>query len=340
MTGANLPVAPEPHGGHAANGPGVALAWRADATGLRTLPPEEAVRAAAARDGMVWIDIDGCDFDTARRLLEPLRIHPLALEDMVTQVNRPKVDDYGEYLYLAVHSARWDLPAHPALREIDVLIGRDFLVTYHEGETRSVEAAKRVLPRRPELLARGPVYLLHFLLDVLVDNYLPITDAIGDQIDELEEEVFRRASPRAHARILRLKRGMAALRRIVGPQRDTVLALTRDEFAPIPTEMRPYLRDVFDRLARVGDLLDSFRDEVAGLLEMHISQVSARVNQVIKVLTVVATITIPLTVITSYYGMNLKIGAFEWTYGEPYVLGLMVICVLLTWWWIRRSRWM
>lgn len=324
----------EPHA------PYVATAWTVDGGGAHQLPVEDGVRIAAAGGGMVWIDIDGCDAETARQLLEPLNIHPLALEDMVMQVNRPKVDDYGEYLYLAVHSARWELPERPALREIDFLIGRQFIVTYHEGETRSVTAAMKVLPRRPELLSRGPAYLLHFLLDVLVDNYLPITDVLATQIDQLEEEVFRRPNNRIHVRILKLKRGMAALRRIVGPQRDTILALTRDEFAPIPGEIRPYLRDVFDRLARISDLLDSFRDEIAGLLDLHLSQVSNRVNQVIKVLTVAATIAIPLTVITSYYGMNLKMAAYGWKYGEPFVLSLMAITAFGTWLWLRRNRWL
>jgi len=126
----------------------------------------------------------------------------------------------------------------------------------------------------------------------------------------------------------------------VGPQRDTVLALTRDEFAAIPGEIRPYLRDVFDRLARVGDLLDSYRDEVAGLLDLHLSQISNRMNQVIMVLTVAATVALPLTVITSYYGMNLKMAAYGWKYGEPYVLGLMALTALGTWWWLRRNRWL
>jgi magnesium transporter len=318
----------------------IASAWHVVDAEVRPCPVEDAVREAAAGGGPVWIDIDGCDAETARRLLEPLRIHPLAVEDMVMQVNRPKVDDYGDYLYIAVHTARWDFPEKPALREVDVLLGKHFIITYHEGETRSVTAAARVLPRRPELLSRGPAVLLHFLLDVLVDNYLPIADAIAVQIDELEDEVFRKPNPRIHVQILRIKRGMAALRRIVGPQRDTILALTRDEFAAIPAEIRPYLRDVFDRLARVGDLLDSYRDEVAGLLDLHLSQISNRMNQVIMVLTVAATVALPLTVITSYYGMNLKMAAYGWKYGEAYVLGLMAATALGTWWWLRRNRWL
>jgi magnesium transporter len=316
-----------------------ARAWSVDASGLHVIDPAGAAALALTGDVRVWLDLDGCGGDQARQLLRPLDIHPLAIEDMLTQINRPKVDDYGAYLYLAVHSARWDDDRPPTLREIDVLVGTNFLVTYHEGATRSIDSAERVLVRRPELLGRGPAYLLHFILDVLVDNYLPITDALAAQLDGLEEDVFRATSRRVHVRILRLKRGMAAMRRIVGPQRDTMLALTRDEFRAIPAEVRPYLRDVYDRLARVGDLLDSFRDELSGLLDLYVSQVSNRLNQTIKVLTVAATFALPLTIITSYYGMNLQIASYHWRHGEAYVLGLMAGSVLITWWWLRRNRW-
>jgi magnesium transporter len=318
----------------------VIRAWHADADGARAVDPEAAVRVALSGPGATWLDFDGEDREVLERVLEPLRIHPLTIEDMVMELNRPKVDNFGPYLYLVVHSARWEPGDRPTLREIDVVIGERFLVTYHEGATRSIAAANEVLARRPALLARSPAHLLHYLLDVLVDHYLPIMDQISEEIDQLEQHVFRNADRPVHMRILRLKRGMAALRRIVGPQRDTVLALTRDECHAIPDEIRPYLRDVYDRLARVSDLLDSFRDEVAGLLELNVSMVSNRLNQVIKVLTVIATLGLPLTVVTSYYGMNFRLAVYEWKYGEAYVLGLLAILLGGTWWFLRRRRWL
>jgi magnesium transporter len=315
-------------------------AWRAQDGALSVIPPEEAARDALAGRGMVWMDFDGDeDGQAVASLLAPLGIHPLAVDDMVMDVNRPKVDDYGVYLYLAVHSARWDGEGLPSLREIDLVVGPTFLVTYHDGTTRSVTAAQEVLARRPELLGRGPAHLVHFLLDVMVDNYLPIVDRVSEEVDELEELVFTATGHAAHERILRLKRAMAALRRIVGPQRDAVLALTRDEFHAIPAEVRPYLRDVYDRLARVSDLLDSFRDEIAALLELHVSLASNRLNEVIKILTVIATIMLPLTVVTSYYGMNFRMPEFEWPHGWLYALGLLVAPAGATWWVLRRRRW-
>jgi magnesium transporter len=289
--------------------------------------------------------MDGEPGDAVGPVLAPLGIHPLAIEDMVADVNRPKVDSYGSYVYVVVHSARWDQD-RPELREIDLLVGERFLVTHHEGGTRSVAMAQEVLPRRPELLARGPAPLMHFLLDVMVDHWLPIMDQINDEVDELEESLFDGADATLHRRILRLKRGMSALRRIVGPQRDTLLMLTRDEFAPIPAEVRPYLRDVYDRLARVNDLLDSFREETASLLELHASQVSNQLNTVIKRLTVIATIGLPLTLVTGYYGMNVGpdriFPEFHWVHAHPLVVVWVVGLALTaaTWWLLRRRRWM
>ncbi|NOT35056.1 MAG: magnesium/cobalt transporter CorA, partial [Candidatus Eisenbacteria bacterium] len=290
--------------------------------------------------GPVWVDLDGVDAETATRLLAPLRIHPIALEDLLTHVNRPKVDPYEHYLYLVVHSARWESDHRVALREIDMLIGRNFLVTYREGATRSLDAAHAVLARRGELLARGPAPLLHFILDVLVDHYLPIIDQVSAELDALEEGVFRSGTQRLQARILRLKRGMAALRRIVGPQRDTILALTRDEFVAIPAEIRPYLRDVYDRLARVSDLLDSYRDEITGLLDLYVSQVSQRLNQVMKTLTVISTVVLPLTLVTGYFGMNVKMAVFDWKYGELVVLAVVVLTATGTIAFLRRRDWL
>ena len=287
-----------------------------------------------------WIDLESEDEPSTCAALEAFGIHPLVVEDMVLETNRPKVDDYGDYLYLVVHSARWE-PGEdrPSMREVDMVVGLHALVTYHDGPTRSVTTAWGLLARRPDLLAKGPATLMHFLLDVLVDHYLPIMDRIADEVDTLEETVFREASPQLHARILRLKRGIAAMRRIVGPQRDTVLALTRDEYRAIPPELRPYLRDVYDRLARFTDLLDSFRDEVTSLLDLHLGVTSNRMNEVIKRLTVIATVGLPLTVVTGYYGMNFNLPEYRWKFGEWYALVLLLLVAAGTWWYLRARRW-
>jgi magnesium transporter len=319
----------------------VIRAWVADASGAREAAAAEACAVATtpvAGRG-VWIDLECEDEASTRRAIEPLDVHPLVLDDIAKQVTPPKVDDYGDYLYLVVHSARWEeAEARPSIKEIDVVLGAHWIVTAHDESTRSIVAAREVLPRRPQLLSRGPAYLLHFILDVLVDHYLPIVDKVAEEVDELEEAVFADDAKDIHPRIIRIKRGISALRRIVGPQRDTILALTRDEFRAIPAELRPYLRDVYDRLARVTDLLDSFRDEIATLLELHVSITSNRLNEIIKRLTVIATIALPLTVVTSYYGMNVKLPEFGWSHGAWFVGGLLALTALVTWLYLKFKR--
>jgi magnesium transporter len=162
---------------------------------------------------------------------------------------------------------------------------------------------------------------------------------VATEIDAFEDCVFDPNLRPDQARIIRLKRGMSALRRIVGPQRDTVLALTRDEFRPIPAAMRPYLRDVYDRLARVNDLLDSFRDEISSVLELHVTMVSNRLNEVIKRLTVIATVGLPLTVVTSYYGMNFDFFEYKLQHPHWFAAGLLVASAVATLWFLRRRGW-
>lgn len=315
-------------------------AWIADADGVREIAPGEALEAAQEGTANAWVDFESEEEASIRAVLGLLDIHPLVIDDIAVDLNRPKVDDFGAYLYVAVHSARWD-DDRPVMREIDMVLGERFLITSHDETTRSVAAAQQVIERRPTLLQRNPAVLLHYILDDMVSNYLPIVDHIAEELDELEEHVLGEGEPAVvQQKILHLKRGLSALRRIVGPQRDIILTLTRDEFHTVPAELRPYLRDVYDRLARVTDLLDSFRDETGSLLDLHISIISNRLNVIIKRLTVLATVGLPLTIITSYYGMNFALPEYHWAHPELVVLGLMAVSALVTWGMLKWTRWM
>ena len=315
-------------------------AWIADAQGVRETAPGEALEAAEEGTANAWVDFESENEASIRAVLGLLEIHPLVIDDIANELNRPKVDDFDSYLYVAVHSARWD-DDRPVMREIDMVLGVHFLITSHDETTRSVAAAQQIIERRPSLLQRNPAVLLHFILDDMVSNYLPIVDHIAEELDELEEHVLGEDQPAVvQQKILHLKRGLSALRRIVGPQRDTILTLTRDEFRTVPPELRPYLRDVYDRLARVTDMLDSFRDETGSLLDLHVSIVSNRLNVIIKRLTVLATVGLPLTIITSYYGMNFALPEYHWAHPELLVLGLMALSALVTWVILKWTRWM
>jgi len=318
----------------------VIRAWMIGADGVLQSPtPDEAAAAAAEGTARIWIDFADEPEHCADQVLTRLDIHPLVREDMVVQINRPKVDNYGSYLYLVMHAASWD-GDRPVLHEIDILLADRFLITYHDGSPHALQAAHDILPRRPELLRDGPVHLLHFVLDTLVDGYLPIMDDVTERLDHLEEDLFTARHQPSSRSVLMLKRGLSAMRRVVGPQRDTLLALTRDEFQAIPAEIRPYLRDVYDRLARISDLLDSFRDEGASLLELHTALSANRLNEVIKRLTVIATIGLPLTIVTSWYGMNFDFAEYHFHHPWLYAAAISSVVAALTWWLLKRSKWL
>jgi magnesium transporter len=174
----------------------------------------------------------------------------------------------------------------------------------------------------------------------MVDNYMPILEKIQTRVDEFEERVVRTPSKRLLRDVLHFKRAVAALRRIVGPQRDTMLALTRDEYEPIRPEMRPYLRDVYDRLARISDLLDSFRDELATMLDIYVSQVSNQLNEVMKVLTAITVVIVPVTLVASIYGMNVNFPGLNTRHGFYEALTIMIVTAGAMIWYFRSRKWL
>ncbi len=296
---------------------------------------------AADPKARIWIDLENTGTAGFDALAPTFVFHPMAVEDCVMDVNFPRVDDYEKYLYLAVHSARWDDDnTGPEIKELDILLGNNFILTYHEDETRGVTRAHELVRRRPQILAKGPDHLLYLILDVMVDNYTPILERVQGEVDQLEEKILSSPSRKLLSEILRFKRGIAALRRIIGPQRDTILALTRDEYDLIRPEMRPYLRDVYDRLARTSDLLDSFRDELATMLDIYVSQVSNQLNEVMKVLTAITVIIVPVTLVASIYGMNVVFPGFNTAQGFYVAVAIMALTALGMIWYFRSRRWL
>ena len=308
---------------------------------VRTITREELPAALTDPHARIWLDLENTGTAGFDALRPALVFHPMAVEDCVTDINFPRVDDYGPYLYLAVHSARWDEDeAGPTIKELDVLLGKNYILTYHEEPTRGVTRAYELVCRRGSILSKGPDHLLYLILDVMVDNYMPILEQVQGRVDELEEKILDKPDRRLLAEILRFKRGIAALRRIVGPQRDTILALTRDEYDVIRPEIRPYLRDVYDRLARITDLLDSFRDELATILDIYVSQVSNQLNEVMKVLTLITVIIVPVTLVASIYGMNVLFPGVNTSGGFWVAMALMTLVGLGMVWYFRSRKWL
>lgn len=273
-----------------------------------------------------WVDITHPDAADIAILRDTLGIHELAIEDATSETHQPKVESYPGFLYVVLHGIDFEASKHSfATHDVDFFVGRNWLVTVHDGRFRSLRRIAEICPRNDHLLGEGPAALLHRVVDLMVDNYRPEVEALDDWLDEVETEVFDTASSLEVRDILALKKDVMSLRRVTVPQRDVVGRLARREFSEIDQSVAYRFRDVHDHLVRIADEAMVFSDRITGLLEAHLSATSNRLNQVVKVLTVITTVFGPLTVITGLFGMNVHLpvlpgGEFAQFW---WVLGLM-----------------
>lgn len=297
---------------------------------------------APESDVTFWVDLAAPTPEEGRLLTDVFHFHPLAVEDALSAIHHPKIESYEGYLYLILHGIDFQQEEHWfATRDVDFFLGRNYLVTVHDGHSRSVTALKEVCDRHDRVLAEGPAALLHRIIDSMVDNYRPEIEGLEQHMNELEDQAILGRRSDLVRDILALKRDLASLRRVVIPQRDAVGRLARREFPTISDEMAYRFRDVYDQLVRLSDEATMFQDRVTGILEAHLSTISNRLNLVMKVLTVMSTIFLPLTVLTGMWGMNVPLPAFPG--GEAvqfwWVAGCMVAisAVMLALFW--RNDW-
>ena len=290
----------------------------------------------------VWVDLSDPTPDEARILTDVFKFHDLAVEDALSEIHHPKVESYGDYLYLILHGIDFRESEHYfKTQDVDFFVGAQFLVTVHPGVSRTIEEMRAVCSRNNLVLAEGSVALLHRIVDSMVDHYRPEIEELNDRLDALEDEIFTKPNPRLAKQILDFKSDVSSLRRVVLPQRDAMARLARREFPLIPEQMSYRFRDVHDHLVRLVDEAMFFQDRVTSLLDAHLSLVSNQLNGVMKVLTIIATIFMPLTVITGMWGMNVPIphlpGGQEAQFWWVGALMLMLAGTML--WYFRKQRW-
>ncbi len=291
---------------------------------------------------VVWVDLDRPTPEESRILSDVFHFHELAVEDAVAEIHHPKVESYGDYLYLILHGIDFSAREHCfRTQDVDFFLGPTYLATVHPGVSRSIGKVSDTCARNARVLAEGPAALMHRIIDTMVDNYRPEVDKLQDRLDRLEKEVLEHTKAQLVRRILDFKRDVASLRRVVNPQRDAVGRLARREFPFISEALSYRFRDVHDHLVRLSDEAMFFQDRISSLLDAHLSTVSNQLNGIMKILTVIATIFMPLTFITGLYGMNvdlphfgLGLHVFFW------VLVLLMLAIsggmLL---WFRRKKW-
>jgi magnesium transporter len=256
---------------------------------------------------VIWVDMEAPTEADERVLLDVFKFHPLTVEDCRENRHYPKVEEFEGYLYFIVHGVTADIsPERFNTIELDGFLGRNYVITYHHEMFRSINNVKQLLRTTPVACQRGTAFLLHQILDQVVDYYSPVLDDFDDRIDKLEDDIFtlKRPNNMILSEIMDLKRSVLRLRRISVKQMDILQRMSRGEFALITEEMRPFYRDVYDHLVRVVDLAENYRDLISGSLEAYLSVVSNRLNEIMKVLTIFSAIMLPLTFIAGVYGMN------------------------------------
>ncbi|MDQ7840374.1 MAG: magnesium/cobalt transporter CorA [bacterium] len=307
--------------------------------------PPESLDSLRGREGQaLWIDLSHPTAEMMVPIADTFGLHPLAVEDALKRRQRPKAEEYEGFLFITTHAARLrGAQGHDvALDEIDVFFGAGFVITAHSGAAPVLDEVRRRLALAPPDLRSKEGYLLYTILDAVVDSYFPVLDALDDYVERLEDTLFKGPKQRTMDQLFAVKRALLHLRRVAAPQRDMMNLLLRHDSRLIGAPLRAYFRDIYDHLLRITEQIDTHRDLLAGALDIYLSIVSNRLNEVVKVLTVITAVFASLAVISGIYGMNFERAypPFGWRYGFITALGLMAASVLTMLAVFRRLRWL
>jgi magnesium transporter len=291
-----------------------------------------------------WINVDGVhDVDILRALGERFALHPLVLEDILNTEQRPKLEDYGDYLYIVVKMFSCNGQS-TTIEQVSLILGKNYLLSFQEqGKPGDVfdPIRLRIRSGAGRIRKAGADFLAYSLLDVIVDNYFILLERFGDRIESLEEELIDKPTPKTINTIYRLKREMIFLRRSVWPLREVINGLQRGESTLITPSTQVYLRDVYDHTVHVIDTMETLRDVLSGMIDIYLSSISYRMNEVMKVLTIVSTVFIPLTFIVGVYGMNFEYLPelkWRWAYPALWVIMLGIAIGMLVY--FKRKKWL
>ena len=294
-------------------------------------------------EAVTWIHIDGLQ---DIRLLEQMGVvfglHPLTLEDILNTEQRPKSEDHGDYLYIVLRLFHEDAGGGLVPEQVSIVFGRNWLISLQEKEGKLLDPIReRLRNEKGRLRKAGADYLAHALLDAIVDSYFVILDKFGEKIENLEEALIGRPSPETLRAIQALKREMILLRKSVWPLREMIGGLGRSDSPLIREPSVIYFRDVYDHAVQVIDTIETYRDMLSGMLDIYLSSISNRMNEIMKVLTIIATVFMPLTFLAGVYGMNFKyMPELEWRWGYFALWGVMIVIAIFMLIYFRRKKWL
>jgi len=324
------------------------LYYTADKQMRTDLEMEDIKAALQSEGGLFWMDFEATAADIDEKLLIDLfGFHPLAVDDALQETHVPKIDDWGSYLYIVLSLVVFEESdgSHLEVRELDVFLGKNYLVTHHDQPLTVIDRVWSSCQRDERHVSQGADHLLYRLVDEVVAQYMPVVEAIDDEIDIIQAEIFAQPGSDVLSRVFSLKRGVLQLRRIVGPMREVLNKLARDDFKVIDTRARVYFRDVYDHLVRLHDLTESLRDLIGGALDTYLSVINNRMNDIMKTLTIITTLFMPISFVASFFGMNYfypNVKTDTWTNLPAFLVTLVVMALLPTAMlaWVRRRGWM
>ncbi len=293
---------------------------------------------------VTWINIDGLhDVEVIERLGENFDIHPLVLEDIVNTQQRPKMEEIGHQIFIVIKMLSYDEEKNETqVEQVSLILGENYVISFQEREGDIFNSLReRIRSGKGRIRKMGSDYLAYALLDAVVDHYFIILEKDGEKIEALEEKVVTDPKPDTLQEIHKLKREMIFLRRSVWPLRELINGLEKGESSLIDKSTRIYLRDVYDHTIQVIDTLETYRDMLSGMHDTYLSSVSNRMNEVMKILTIVATIFIPLTFIAGIYGMNFEfMPELGWRWAYFAVWGVILIIAVLMVIFFRKKKWL
>lgn len=314
-----------------------------DSYGLTTDVPLTDLAPKIGQPGVTfWIEFLRPEATEVQKMGELFNLHPLAVEDLINPQYRPKIDTYENGLLIVLRDADVDrMQKSLSALELDLFLGRNFLITVHAERMECVEMAMaRLNGAAARIIGRGPDYLAHTIIDLLVDDNLQLLSWLDEEINELEEAIFSNPDKAALQQAAKLRKSIVYLQRVLGPQLELIRRLSSDDLPFIKKSLRVYFRDVYDNLARINDLVFGYREVISTDMAIHQALVSNKLNEIMKTLTIIATIFLPLTFIASIYGMNFEfMPELNSPLGYPIVLGVMALLGGLMFWWFKRRGW-
>ena len=293
---------------------------------------------------VTWINIEGIHrIENIQKLGDCHGFHPLVLEDILNTDQRPKMEDYKDYLYIVLKMLHNEKSPEIVAEQISLILGPNFVISFQEGIESDVfnPLRERIRSGKGRIRRMGADYLAYALIDAVVDNYFVILEKIGEEIEYLEEELVKNPTTQTLHKIHRLKREMIFLRKAVWPLREVIGALERGESTLISDAIKIYLRDVYDHTIQVIDTIETSRDMLSGMLDIYLSSISNRLNEIMKFLTIIGTIFIPLTFIAGVYGMNFEyMPELKWRWGYFALLTLMSGIGITMLFYFKKKKWL